>query len=201
MTSSCGCKICRKSLGTVVNNLVNDGLSLSDTLKLLENEHSIKVTEKLLQRHLNAFDIQYQIKRPVQKINDSRDNNDIPHELIVVNLNEISLEKYDFNLDEPLSIIRYLQKTHLALYLKQLELVHREQLEFELGLNFNPPNTTIRGAKLLYEIYEASTAINVYANQQAAIRTVEAMGLKVESYTSFIIPDTHVFESDAQTTD
>lgn len=115
----CGCKICKANLGEYTNELITvENISPKEVLKILQDEN-IKVTEGLLRKHLSAFGIPYP--------ESTKDDEIVNCEPIKVDLNKIDFSEYDFDADKPDSIIAYLQKINLKIYLNQTKITLQAQ--------------------------------------------------------------------------
>jgi hypothetical protein len=187
--SQCSCKICRNNLTDIVNLKGKDNIGYSDIKKYLDNNHNLNVTENVIKRHLKTFGIEVdkQVNRVVNDVFIETNQGVINNQnKILIDLNDIALNKYNFDESDPRTIVRYLQKIHLGLYLKQLEITYQEIEEYKVGLRENYPNIAINNLKKLFEILDNLTGISIYSNQQAAIKSVESMGLKIERFESYI---------------
>jgi hypothetical protein len=198
----CQCKICRNNLTQSVNNWYVNGLSLNEIVKKLQNENQLTVTNKTVQRHLEKYNLE--IKQ--EKLNDVItiiEQQSKPTESLEYDINNINFNKYNFDETNPISAIGYLQKAHLHLYLRQLEIVCKEQEMYYKGETLELPHGSLLRLKMLFELLDNITGISLYANQQAAIQKVESMGLKVERFSSLVTTQENVISnsSDTQTTE
>ncbi len=195
---NCKCKICRNNLTQSVNSWYVNGFSLSEIVQKLQNENRIKITEKTVQRHLENFNLE---------IREENDNNTITrieqqsksNDSLEYDLNNITFNKYEFDENNPISAITYLQKAHLHLYLRQLEIVCKEQEMYYEGENLELPHGSLLRLKMLFELLDNITGISLYANQQAAIQKVESMGLKVERFSSLVTTQENVISNSSNT--
>ena len=190
--NQCNCKICRNNLTDIVNSKGNDNISFLAIKKYLIDSHELDVTENVIKRHLKVYGIDRSDKgsnstntvivEANEGVIDKRGN-------ITIDLNDINLDNYDFDESDPRTIVRYLQKTHLGLYLKQLEIAYQEVTEYQLGIRENYPTVAVNNLKKLFELLDSITGISIYSNQQAAIKTVESMGLKIDRFESFVLSE------------
>jgi hypothetical protein len=178
----CKCKICRKKLGELVNELYTSNSPISSIIKTLDNE-GCETNEDTIKRHLK--------KAKLLRNNDNFEILDQKPQLSY-DLNSIDFEQYDFDSQSPTDAVAYLQKVHLYIYFKQLEIVTREQDEFYKGIRDTPPSQSITRLKQLYELLDNFTGISIYASQQAAIKKVELMGLSIEKFSAYVMPDENV---------
>lgn len=177
----CRCKICRKNLGELVNEMYQANSPIDAIVKTLENNHQCETNADTVKRHLEKTGVYVESIEPYVSIND------VP--MYEYDLNSTSFEKYDFDSGSPTEVVRYLQKVHLGLYFKQLEIVAKEQDDFYRGLRDTPPGQSITRLKQLYELLDNITGISIYANQQAALKKVELMGLSIEKFSAYVIPE------------
>lgn len=98
----------------------------------------------------------------------------------------ISLDNLDFScykkldLNSPNSILSYIQKIQLYLYLKQCEIVVSKINMYQNGTIKRYPTLAVTNLVRLFGLYNAVTGISVYSNQQSAIQSVEAMGFQLD---------------------
>ena len=169
----CNCKICRNNLSDTVNDLYLSGVNQVFILEMLKNTHQLIINKSVLTRHLESFELleESTVKEHKQVINSSNQ--------ISVDLNNLSLVDYDFDIQKPESVIAYIQKIHLAIYLKQLEIVAQEIIEYQMGTREVPPSVAINNLKKLFDVLDRTTGIEVTVNQQKAIQVVETLGFKL----------------------
>jgi len=187
--SQCNCKICRNNLTDIVNSKGQDNISFLSIKKYLIDNHNLDVTENVIKRHLKTFEIEPSKEEyipPKNIIGDSVIDN---QNKMKINLNDVTLQGYNFDENNPKEIVRYLQTIHLALYLKQLEITFREVEEYNLGHRENYPSVAVNNLKKLYELLDSISGISLYSNQQAAIKTVELLGLKIDKFESYLLPE------------
>jgi hypothetical protein len=178
--SGCGCKICKRHLGEYVNELITlENISPKQVLEILQNE-GLTVSDKLLRKHLSAFGIQYP-----ETMNDES----ITCNPITTDLNTIDFTEYDFDSNNPESIIKYLQNINLKIYLNQTKITLQAQQDVINGNSPDIPKQVMQNLALAFQILDKSTGLSTHVNQQEAIKTVEAMGLVVQSQTQFYLPN------------
>jgi len=199
---NCQCKICRNNLSQSVNSWYVDGFSLTQIVEKLQQENKITITEKTVQRHLENFNLEIRPENYNSTIS-LIENQVKPNESLEYDLNNITFNKYNFDDSDPISAITYLQKAHLHLYLRQLEIVCKEQEMYYKGETLEVSHGSIIRLKMLFELLDNITGISLYANQQAAIQKIESMGLKVERFSSLVTTHENVISdsSNTQTTE
>lgn len=166
----CGCKICKANLGEFTNELILAGESPKSVLAELENQ-GVTVTKKLLKRHLAAFEIDYPHENS---------NSDQICEPVTIELNDIDFSQYNFDINQVESIIAYLQKLNLKVYLNQIQIALQRQQDVIDGKVPGVPSEVFKNIAVAFQILEKSTAMGIQINQKEAIRVVENLGLKVE---------------------
>lgn len=177
--TGCGCKICKAGLGEMTNRGILEGISPKDILKALEKE-GVKVSVTLLKKHLAAFSIPY----PEEKTEAV-----IKQEPIKVDLNKIDFTQYNFEPNNIESIIGFLQKINLKIYLNQSKITLQAQEDVLNGRCPDVPKEIFQNLAVAFQILEKSTGMSVHINQQEAIRVVEAMGLSIQGQGStFFLP-------------
>ncbi|MBD2342207.1 hypothetical protein H6G64_35400 [Calothrix sp. FACHB-156] len=178
-TLGCGCKICKAELGDYTNQLIKDGLSPIKVLEILQNK-GLKTTERLLKKHLSAFSIAYP---------ETMKKDETVHcEPVTVDLNKIDFSEYDFDVNQPDSIIAYLQKINLKIYLNQTKITLKAQEDVINGNSPDMPKEIMQNLAVAFQILDKSTGLSVHVNQQQAIKTVESMGLTVQSSSNILLP-------------
>lgn len=180
-TTGCGCKICKANLGEFTNELILNGESPKNVLKTLQ-ERNIKVTEKLLKKHLSAYEIYIPDKIETEE--------SYTGEAIKVDLNRIDFSEYDFDVNDMESIVRYLQKINLKIYLNQSKITLQAQEDVINGKSPDIPKEILQNLAVAFQILDKSTGISTHINQQEAIKVVEAMGLLIQkpnqTYISYV---------------
>lgn len=177
-TTGCGCKICKASLGEYTNQLIIDGVPPKDVLEMLQ-KRELKTTEKLLKKHLSAFQIPYP----------STINSEVVHgEPVKVDLNKIDFSQYSFDENDIESIIGYLQKVNLKIYLNQSKITLQAQQDVIDGKSPDIPREIMQNLAVAFQILDKSTGISTHVNQQSAIKTVEAMGLTIQNPSQLYFP-------------
>lgn len=178
-TLGCGCKICKANLGEYVNELITvENVSPKEVLQILQNE-GVNASDRLLKKHLSAYSIEYP---------ETMKDELIDCEPITVDLNKIDFSQYNFDANNPESIIGYLQKINLKIYLNQATITLQAQQDVIDGKCPDMPREIMQNLAVAFQILEKSTAINIHINQAEAIKTVEAMGLTIQSKTNLYLP-------------
>lgn len=172
MMTGCGCKICKAGLGEFANELIITGESPIKVLAELEKK-GLKVTKKLLKKHLAAFDIEYP--------SENWDGVEIDAKPVTVDLNTVDFSEYEFDIGDPNSVIIYLQKLNLKVYLNQMKITLQMQQEVIDGKIPEIPASTLRNLALAYQLLDKSTAIGIQINEAKAIKIVESLGLITRS--------------------
>lgn len=173
---SCGCEICKNNLGKYTNGLANEGYSLKEIVENLKNQ-GLNIDKKLVLKHLNAYDITLKNDNDVKKSSGDIVNTD---------LKSFDFSKYDFDITQPISIISYLQKLHLKIHLNQAELLLKYQNDVLSGDSEDVPSDALKNIAISWKILSEVSGINVYVNQQNAIRTVESMGLIISGQENIL---------------
>jgi hypothetical protein len=195
---TCKCKICRNNLTESVNKWYVDGFSLTQIVEKLQQENKLTITEKTVQRHLETFNLGIRPENTNNAIN-LVENQIKSKESLEYDLNNITFDKYNFDDHDPISAITYLQKAHLHLYLRQLEIVCNEQERYYKGEAIEVSHGSIIRLKMLFDLLDNITGISLYANQQAAIQKIESMGLKVERFSSLVTTHENVISNSSNT--
>ncbi len=177
-TTGCGCKICKAYLGEYTNQLIFDGISPKNVLEMLL-KRGIKTNEKLLKKHLSAFQIPY----PESEIEV------IDCEPVTVDLNKIDFSEYNFDPNNIESIIGYLQKINLKIYLNQTKITIQAQQDVIDGKSPDMPREIMQNLAVAFQILDKSTGMSTHVNQQEAIKIVESMGLMVQRPSQFYLPN------------
>lgn len=177
-TTGCGCKICKANLGEYTNQLIISDFSPKEVLKLLQNR-GLKTTEKLLKKHLSAFQIPYA---------ENNKNEVIECETVKVDLNKIDFSEYSFDPNDIESIIGFLQKINLKIYLNQSRITLQAQQDVINGNSPDMPKEIMQNLAIAYQILDKSTGLSIHVNQQEAIKVVEAMGLLSQN-TNYLLPN------------
>jgi hypothetical protein len=182
----CNCKICRNNLADIINDkFINDNISILDAKKYLAKNHNLDVTENVIKRHLKNYNIEInndvEIINPTKIISPNYDNVVNKNGEILIDLNDINLDKYDFDKNDLMSIAAYIQKIHLGLYLKQCEIATKELEEYKIGIRENYPNTAINNLKKLFELMERSSGIRYSIDINAASDRIYKEGYKIIS--------------------
>jgi hypothetical protein len=168
-TLGCGCKICKAGLGEIVNELITSGNSPKSVIKYLQ-DNGLEVSRELLRKHLSAFGI---------AMPDKNKDEVLICEPVTVDLNKIDFSEYDFELSNPESIVSYLQKLNLKVYLNQLKITLQAQEDVIKGDCPDMPREIMQNLALAYQILDKSSALGIRINQQEAIKIVESMGMTI----------------------
>jgi hypothetical protein len=179
----CGCKICKNNLGELTNELANEGYTLKEIIENLKSQ-GLNIDKKMVLRHLNAYDII--LESEVSNIKNV-DKNPVD-----IDLKTFDFTKYDFDINQPVSIIGYLQKLHLKIHLNQAELLLKYQNDVLCDDMEDVPNEALKNIAISWKLLSEVSGINVYVNQQNAIRTVESMGLIISGQENILEGDNDV---------
>lgn len=175
-TLGCGCKICKADLSEFTNELILNGESLKSVLDELQLKNC-KVPASLLKKHLSAYSIDY---------TEFKDSEVINTEPIKIDLNKIDFSQYNFEPDNIESIIGFLQKINLKIYLNQALITLQAQQDVINGDCPDMPREIMQNLAVAFQILEKSTGLGVRINQQEAIKVVESLGLLVQQSTVFL---------------
>jgi hypothetical protein len=174
MFKSCGCKICKAGKGKIFNDFViNENPTLEQAKSFLKDNDLI-ADKRLINNHLSAYNLSL------------NDNKSVVKEVVAIARNDEKLDnyldfsQYDFDVNNPDTIVNYLQKLHLKIHLNQCQLVLKSQMEVMTGENIDVPNDVVRNAALTWKILNEVTGIGIITNQYMAIKTVENMGYKLQ---------------------
>lgn len=187
--SGCGCKICKANLEKFTNELILTGEPPNKVLTELKNQ-GLTVSKKLLKKHLAAFEIEYPNEQFTEEIQECKP--------VTIQLNDVDFSEYSFDINQPESVIAYLQKLNLKVYLNQMRITLQMQQDVIDGKAPSVPTEVLRNLAIAYEILNKSTGMNVRVNQQEAIKVIEAMGLTVQNQ-SFYLPKNVQNNSDSET--
>lgn len=178
----CGCKICKAGLGELANRMILEGEPPSSVIAELENQ-GLSVTKKLLKKHLAAFDIEYPSEQNFDEL--------IECKPVTIELNDIDFEEYNFDINHPESVIGYLQKLNLKVYLNQLKITLQAQKDVIDGKVPDVPTEVLRNLATAFQILDKSSAMSVRINQAEAIKTVESMGFTITDKNYLLPPNVH----------
>ena len=185
----CGCKICKANLGEFTNELILTGEPPNKVLTELENQ-GLTVSKKLLKKHLAAFEIEY----PNEQFNDEI----LECKPVTINLNEIDFTEYNFDINQPESVIAYLQKLNLKVYLNQMRITLQMQQDVIDGKIPSVPSEVLRNLAVAFQILDKSTAMAIRVNQSEAIKTVESMGFTIAD-KNYLLPSNVPSKTDTET--
>ena len=174
MFKSCGCKICKAGKGKIFNDFViNENPTLEQAKSFLK-DNNVSADKRIINNHLSAYNL---------SLNDSKS---VAKEILVISENDeklnnyLDFNQYDFDVNNPDTIVNYLQKLHLKIHLNQCQLVLKSQMEVMTGESIDVPNDVIRNAALTWKMLNEVTGIGIITNQYMAIKTVENMGYKLQ---------------------
>ena len=176
-SKGCGCKICKSELGEVTNEMILEGSSPFIVLKELE-DMGCKVSERTLKKHLKAYEIEY--PKQLNQVEEVKP--------IKVDLNKIDFSEYELKLDEIQSVIAYIQKINIKVFLNQSLITLQAQQDVINGDSPSVPKEILQNLAVAYQILSKSTGFDVHVNQQEAIKAVEAMGLTIQNQLVYV-PD------------
>ncbi|MBN3884563.1 MAG: hypothetical protein HWQ44_16770 [Nostoc sp. JL34] len=100
--------------------------------------------------------------------------------LLAISLNEIQFDRYNFNPNEGAAIINYLQKSHLGIYLSQLEIVYSEVESFRTGVTDSQPIASINALQKLHSMLMQLTGIPSVVDLNVAMETLTKLGYEVK---------------------
>jgi hypothetical protein len=171
LKSGCGCKICKAGLGDITNDLIVNGDSPKSVIDFLQSK-GVKVSMALLKKHLAAFEL---------SIPDKNNDSVIVCEPVTVDLNKIDFTEYEFDDSNPESIISYLQKINLKIYLNQSKITLKAQQDVLTGTAPDMPREVIQNLAIAYQILEKSAGLSMRINQNEALKVVQDMGFTVQA--------------------
>ena len=175
--NTCRCKICKTNLGSLVNDLATQDLSIKSIQKQLLYQN-LDVTELTIERHLKAFDLSSgTVEKQPETI-----------EVIPVRqykIRDSNLSDWGLSMDDPHGVVRYLQECQLKMYLTQLDITFQELMEYANGDIEHYPSTAVSNLKKLWDLLDPVTSISLYSNQQAAMKTIESMGIEIPKISGF----------------
>jgi len=189
--TGCGCKICKAGLGDFTNDLIQNGVSLRTTLEELK-KRGVDANEKLLKKHLSAYEITY-----METVEDLKIEGAKPVEVV---LDDIDFSQYSFDYNDFESVLAYLQKSSLKILLNQKEIVLQNQQDVKEGNASEVNLNNFKGLQIAQTNFEKLTASDVTINQQRAIKVVESMGLTVQK-PNYLISGNNVQDSTEPKTD
>lgn len=179
-STPCKCQICKNNLTELVNRLALERANI----KSIQNQllmHDLDVSALTIQRHLKAYDIESGELERVPEMPDIVETETIP----VFQIQDTSLSKWGLSMDDPHGIVRYLQECQVKMYLTQMDITWQQISEFQAGLRKEFPSTAVNNLKKLWDLLDPVTSISLYANQQAAMRTIESMGIEIPKINGF----------------
>lgn len=174
MFKSCGCKICKAGKGKIFNDFVINENPTLEKAKSFLKDNDLIADKRLINNHLSAYNL---------SLNDSKA---VDVEVTAITKNDeklnnyLDFSQYDFNVNNPDTIVNYLQKLHLKIHLNQCQLVLKSQMEMMIDENIDIPSDVIRNAALTWKMLNEVSGIGIITNQYMAIKTVENMGYKLQ---------------------
>ena len=176
MFKSCGCKICKAGKGKIFNDFVINENPTLEKAKSFLKDNDLIADKRLINNHLSAYNL---------SLNDSKA---VDVEVTAITKNDeklnnyLDFSQYDFDVNNPDTIVNYLQKLHLKIHLNQCQLVLKSQMEMMIDENIDIPSDVIRNAALTWKMLNEVSGIGIITNQYMAIKTVENMGYKLQGY-------------------
>jgi hypothetical protein len=174
MFKSCGCKICKAGKGKIFNDFVINENPTLEKAKSFLKDNDLIADKRLINNHLSAYNL---------SLNDSKA---VDVEVTAITKNDeklnnyLDFSQYDFDVNNPDTIVNYLQKLHLKIHLNQCQLVLKSQMELMIDENIDIPSDVIRNAALTWKMLNEVSGIGIITNQYMAIKTVENMGYKLQ---------------------
>jgi hypothetical protein len=174
MFKSCGCKICKAGKGKIFNDFVINENPTLEKAKSFLKDNDLIADKRLINNHLSAYNL---------SLNDSKA---VDVEVTAITKNDeklnnyLDFSQYDFDVNNPDTIVNYLQKLHLKIHLNQCQLVLKSQMEMMIDENIDIPSDVIRNAALTWKMLNEVSGIGIITNQYMAIKTVENMGYKLQ---------------------
>lgn len=187
MPITCKCRICKNNETQTVNDKFEDGLSFSEIQVYLKSKY-IEISDLALMRHFESFGYNLSANDSTNEI-EITPTQVISKEPLNYDLNNINFDSYNFDVTDSKSVMSYLQKCHLNLYLRQLQIVTAEQENYLVGDSPNPPRQSIMLLEKLLKMMDKISGISLIANQSQAIQILERMGYKITSETKIINED------------
>lgn len=178
----CNCKICTNGLSESVNELAQSN-TFESILRSLRDEHRLTCNRFTLKRHLEAFGIESTSavnRLPTMGVEAQEIAYHEP-----IDLSSLTLERWKLSKDNPAEIVSFLQEKLLCLSFGQIEIVASQQREYLEGRTHTEPSKeSISNLRTLLSLADKFTAISLQANQQQAIRIVQALGYEAEDLRS-----------------
>lgn len=178
----CNCKICTNGLSETVNELAQSE-PIESVLRLLRDEHELNCNRFTLKRHLEVFGIKSTSAvdyLPTMGIEAQEISYHEP-----IDLGDLTLERWKLSKDNPAEIVSFLQEKLLCLSFGQIEIVASQQREYLEGhTHTEPSKESISNLRVLLSLADKFTAISLQANQQQAVRIVQALGYEAEGLRS-----------------
>lgn len=143
--------------------------------------NDLDVSSLTIERHLKVFNVESGEVERKPETPEIVEAETIP----VFQLKDTSLSKWNLTMDDPHGIVRYLQESQVKMYLTQLDITWQQLCEFQAGLRKEYPSTAVNNLKKLWDLLDPVTSISLYANQQAAMKTIESMGIEIPKITGF----------------
>jgi len=159
-TIGCGCKVCKAELGDTVNDMITNQIEPVAVLKFLEFK-GCKVSEKLLRKHLSAFNIVFP---------ENQTQFDTTLETVPNNLTDIDFSQYKIDLNNPVKSLELLQKITLKVFLNQSRITLQAQQKMIDGIVPDMPKDTLRNLNMSLVMLDKTSAMSMMVNQQQIIK-------------------------------
>lgn len=180
--ADCICKICTNGLSEVTNDLAQSE-PVESILKTLKDDYGLECNRYILKRHLDAFGIEP--TSAVDRMPSMGLETEDARYHTPIDLSELSLERWKLSKDDPAAIVSFLQEKLLCLSFQQMEIVASQQRQYLDGhTHTEPSKDSISNLRVLLSLADKFTAISLQANQQQAVRIVQALGYEAEDLRS-----------------
>lgn len=173
MESRCNCKVCRKRLTVTINDLALS-TPLDEIVKRLKFTYGVETSELSLKEHFRHFEI-----TPIEAAKAITSEHRTP-----INLDELTLERWNLSMDQPQKVVAYIQEKLLCLSIRQIQVVAQEQGEYLSGESAVLNKDQVQNLRILMTLADRFTGISLQANQQQAVRVVQALGYEAEDLRS-----------------
>jgi hypothetical protein len=158
----------------LIKQSINDGLSDREIVKIL-NDKGIKITTNYLREYCKDNDLTVckavtPIVEPAKETKEKTTKS--------FDFKSVTFEQH-FDYSDTNQVIEFMQKSLTHLVVRQLEIVAYEQEQYYLGKTEELPVTNIRKLQILTEQLYKIAPLDIIANQQKAIETVQRMGYTI----------------------